>query len=223
MKTDARDFLLSTLLIGLNLAASAFALSLCWPLVTTLAGSFAQVVCALLAPATYGLCTAASLALLGRFHPLREGEYDLAHEQFTQWKVRHVVAELGKLALSLYFPVFARAAFYALFGTRVGRQVAVAGKILDPGLTVLEEGCVLGEGCIVTSHTMWGERFVMREVHVGANATVGVGCILMPGVRVGSRAVLLPGSVVKTGTVIGSGEIWGGVPASRLKGPGDHA
>ena len=129
-----------------------------------------------------------------------------------------MVGELGKVALSLFFPVFARPAFYALFGARVGSQVAVAGKILDPRLTVLEDGCVLGEGCIVTSHAMVKGRFVLRTVSLGAGATVGVGSLLMPGVAIGAGAVILPGSVLKAGTEVPAGETWGGVPAVRLKG-----
>jgi acetyltransferase-like isoleucine patch superfamily enzyme len=131
--------------------------------------------------------------------------------------VQHVVSELGKVALSVFFPVFARPAFYALFGARVGKQVAVAGKILDPRLTVLEDDCVLGEGSIVTSHTMAQQRFILRRVRVGKGATVGVGCILMPGVKIGPGAVVLPGSVLKADTEVPAGEIWGGMPAARIR------
>ena len=217
MKTDAKDFVYAAALIGLVLVLTGGLLWLTSESVLALFGAFGAIVLVFMAVLAYGAFTAALLAIVLAWRPQREGEYPLDHPQFTLWKVQHVVGELGKVALSLFFPVFARAAFYALFGARVGRQVAVAGKILDPRLTVLEDGCVLGEGCIVTSHTMVRDRFVLRAVRVGAGATVGVGCILMPGVCIGAGAVLLPGAVVKAGTLVLAGEIWGGVPAVRLK------
>ena len=217
MKTDAKDFLFTTLLITFNVLTSLALLIFLKTPSAQLAGDLAPIVLFLAAMAIFGFVTAATLAALMRALPLKDGQYDANHAQFTLWKVQHVVAELGKVALSIFFPVFARSAFYAIFGARVGKQVAVAGKILDPRLTVLEDGCVLGEGCIVTSHTMWGEHFILGTVRVGARATVGVGCILMPGVSIGADAVVLPGSVLKSGTQIGNGETWGGVPALRLK------
>ncbi len=223
MKTEAKDYLYSAALIGLVLAATVVALMLAqgW-LVSVLGPSFAPIVLFFLFAYAYGGFTAIFLRVLAFWLPPRPGDYDTDHPQFTLWKVQHVVGELGKVALSLFFPVFARPAFYALFGARVGKHVAVAGKILDPRLTVLADGCVLGEGCIVTSHTMVKGRFILREVLVGEGATVGVGCILMPGVKIGTGAVVLPGSVLKAETEVPAGEIWGGVPAARLKGPADE-
>ncbi|OYY95553.1 MAG: hypothetical protein B7Y41_03370 [Hydrogenophilales bacterium 28-61-23] len=222
MKTDAKDYLYSAALIGLVLATTLLLLFLLqsW-LVSVLGPSLAPIALFFLFAYGYGGFTALFLGLLSIWQPMRPGDYDTDHPQFTLWKVQHVVSELGKVAMSLFFPVFARPAFYALFGARVGGQVAVAGKILDPRLTVLEDNCVLGEGCIVTAHAMAGDRFVLREVRVGKGATVGVGCILMPGVKIGASAVVLPGSVLKAGTEVPAGEIWGGVPAMRLKGAAD--
>jgi acetyltransferase-like isoleucine patch superfamily enzyme len=217
MKTDTKDFLYSGALIGLVLVLTGGALWALSERVQMVFGAFSGLALFVVAALAYGGFTAALLAIVLAWQPLHEGEYTQDDPQFTLWKVQHVVGELGKIALSLFFPVFARAAFYALFGARVGRQVAVAGKILDPRLTELGDGCVLGEGSIVSSHTMVHDRFVLRAVRVGAGATVGVGCILMPGVNIGTGAVLLPGAVVRAGTQIRAGETWGGVPAVLLK------
>lgn len=222
MKTEAKDYLYSAALIGLVLATTVLLLVLLqeW-LVFLLSPSYAPIALFFLFACGYGGFTALILGLLAIWLPLRPGDYGTDHPQFTLWKVQHVVGELGKVALSLFFPVFARPAFYALFGARVGSQVAVAGKILDPRLTLLDDQCVIGEGCILTSHAMAGGRFVLGEVHVGEAATVGVGCILMPGVSIGVGAVVLPGSVLKANTQVPAGEIWGGVPAVRVKGAAD--
>jgi len=188
--------------------------------VLTLLGDYAPMALAFLFVAGYGTFTAILLSVLLARLPLREGDYPMDHSQFTLWKVQHVVAELGKLALSLFFPVFVRQVFYAIFGARVGKRVAVAGKVIDPRLTELDDDCILGEGCIVTSHAMVRDRFILRRVRIGKGATVGVGSILMPGVSIGAGAVLLPGSVLKAGTEVPPGETWGGIPAVRVRGAG---
>lgn len=221
METDARDYLYATSLIGIVLATTtALLLAIEGQLAATL-GAYAVIVIFVLALLFYGGFTALLLAVVARWRPLVEGDYAKDHAQFTLWKVQHVVGELGKVALVPFFPVFARAAFYSLFGAQVGKQVAVAGKLLDPRLVILGDGCVLGEGCIVAAHTMIEGRFILRAVRVGPGATVGVGSILMPGVNIGAGAVVLPGSVLKAGTEVPARETWGGVPARRIKSAAD--
>ncbi len=199
------------------LVATALLLAAVQGWLAPLLGPYLPIALLLLFALAYGGFTTLLLAVLSAWFPLVEGNYAMDHSQFTLWKVQHVVGELGKVALSLFFPVFAQPAFYALFGARVGKQVAVAGKILDPRLTVLEDNCVLGEGCIVTSHTMAKNQFILRKVWIGKGATLGVGSIVMPGVRIGPGAVVLPGSVLKADTEVPAGEIWGGTPAARIR------
>ena len=218
METDASDYVYSGALIGLVLVATVSLLSVVQGWLQAILGPYFSIGLFLLFVILYGGLTALVLTAVSAWMPLREGDYGMDHPQFTLWKVQHVVGELGKTALSLFFPVFARSAFYALWGARVDRHVAVGGKIVDPRLTVLEDNCILGEGCIVTSHAMVQDRFILREVRVGKGATVGVGSILMPGVKIGPGAVVLPGSVLKADTEVPAREVWGGIPAARIKG-----
>ena len=52
-------------------------------------------------------------------------------------------------------------------------------------------------------------------VDVGRNVWVGANCVLLPGTRIGDNSLIAAGSVVNS--EVPSGEIWGGVPARRLK------
>jgi len=217
VKTDLKDFVASFFLILISLSGAVSLLLALqdWLVATT--GPYAALVLLVVFALTYGCLTALVLAAVSFVWPLRVGDYDSTHPQFTLWKVQHVVGELGKLALLPFFPVFARPLFYSLWGARIGKFVAVGGKVIDPRLTVLEDGCVIGEGSLLTSHAMTKDRFILREIHIGAEATVGAGSILMPGVRVGAGSILLPGSIVRAGTVVPPGQVWGGVPAVRVK------
>ena len=218
MKTDYKDYLLSTLFIGLVLALTARAIALVQDaLATALGPLYAPIAVVVLFLALYGGVSALLLALLERLQPLKAGSYRLSHAQFRLWKLRHVATALARAALTPFFPVFSRQALYALLGARVGRNVAVAGTILDPTLTTLEDGSVIGEGAIVACHAMARGRFQLRPVHVGREATVGGGAIVMHGVRIGAGAVILPGALVQADTEIPAGEVWGGMPAVCVK------
>ncbi|MDS4013652.1 MAG: hypothetical protein RKP46_04765 [Candidatus Accumulibacter sp.] len=217
MKTDLKDFVASFFLILISLSGAVSLLLALQDWLVATSGPYAALVLLVVFALAYGCLTALALAAVSFVWPLRVGDYGSTHPQFTLWKVQHVVGELGKLALLPFFPVFARPLFYSLWGARIGKFVAVGGKIIDPRLTVLEDGCVIGEGSLLTSHAMTKDRFILREIHIGAEATVGAGSILMPGVRVGAGSILLPGSIVRAGTVVPPGQVWGGVPAVRIK------
>jgi len=217
VKTDLKDFVASFFLILISLSGAVSLLLALQDWLVATSGPYAALVLLVVFALAYGCLTALALAAVSFVWPLRVGDYGSTHPQFTLWKVQHVVGELGKLALLPFFPVFARPLFYSLWGARIGKFVAVGGKIIDPRLTVLEDGCVIGEGSLLTSHAMTKDRFILREIHIGAEATVGAGSILMPGVRVGAGSILLPGSIVRAGTVVPPGQVWGGVPAVRIK------
>lgn len=218
MKTDYQDYLLSTLFIGLALGLTVLAIALLQDaLLAALGPLYAPIAVAVLFLALYGGVSAVLLALLDRLYPLRPGSYRLSHAQFRLWKLRHVATALAKAALTPFFPVFMRQALYALLGVRVGKNVAVAGTILDPSLTTLEDGSVVGEGAIVACHAMARGRFQLRPVQVGRDATVGGGALVMHGVRIGAGAVILPGTLLPADTEVPAGEVWGGMPAVCVK------
>lgn len=217
MKPKLRDYILSEFLLLLILGATGSVLWAGRGVLRTALGDFALLGFVLLFLLLYGGFTSAVLGLFAKAFPLRDGDYTTDDTPFTLWKVTHVVEELGKISLSIFFPVFFRPAFYALFGATVGKGVAVSCKILDPRLTILEDGCVLGEGCVLTSHALSRGRFIIGRIRVGRNAIIGIGTMVMPGVSVGVGAVILPGSVLTRNTVVPPGETWGGVPAVRVK------
>jgi acetyltransferase-like isoleucine patch superfamily enzyme len=57
----------------------------------------------------------------------------------------------------------------------------------------------------------------MAPVRIGRGAVVGINCVVMPGVELGDGAVLAPGGVATAGTRIPAHELWGGIPARKLK------
>ena len=70
---------------------------------------------------------------------------------------------------------------------------------------VIEDGASIGHSAVVHGAT------IHRNALVGMNATV------LDNAEVGENSVVAAGAVVLQGTIIPPNEIWGGIPARRIK------
>jgi acetyltransferase-like isoleucine patch superfamily enzyme len=114
-----------------------------------------------------------------------------------------------------------------------GGLVLGDGAIISKGVNIRAAGGVIrigagsgiGQHCVVVAanhkavlgqpyfHTPWDETHT--GVTVGANVWVGANCVLLPGVTIGDNSLIAAGSVVSHD--VPPNEIWGGVPAKKLK------
>jgi acetyltransferase-like isoleucine patch superfamily enzyme len=81
----------------------------------------------------------------------------------------------------------------------IGERVRLHSRVFVPEYSVLEEGCWLGPGVIVTNARYPLSRDVktqLKGAHIEAGAIVGAGAVLLPGVRIGARALVGAGAVV---------------------------
>ena len=141
----------------------------------------------------------------------------MAHVQFTIWKHISVVGELGKWSLRIFFPIFLRPLFYKIFGADIGKNIAIAGIIIDPTLTTIHDYAVLGQDSVITSHIITFDKFFLKPVVIGKQAIIGINAVIMPGVIIGEKSIVAPGAVVLMDTKIPPNEFWGGVPAKKIK------
>ena len=70
---------------------------------------------------------------------------------------------------------------------------------------VIEDGASIGHSAVVHGAT------IRKNALVGMNATV------LDNAEVGENSVVAAGAVVLQGTIIPPNEIWGGIPAKRIK------
>ena len=85
----------------------------------------------------------------------------------------------------------------------IGRGVLVAaGAVVNPA-AILEADCIVNTGATVDHHCVVGKHVhVAPGVHLGGACTleeralIGIGAVVMPGRRVGARAIVGAGSVV---------------------------
>ena len=71
----------------------------------------------------------------------------------------------------------------------------------------------IGAGTITCNYD--GEK--KNPTTIGDNVTIGATAVVMSGVTIGDGAIVSAGALVLKDTQIGPGEVWGGIPAKRLK------
>lgn len=212
MKTSALDFLLIAACITLLVALStltAFMLSQDTPY-----GMLLGVLAFLL---SYGMFSMILLALIRRFRPYPNGRFKMKSHAFTYWKLNAVLFDLGHKALRPFATVFTESLIHAGFGVRMGKQTAIAGVLRDHPLLDIGDCATIGQNSVITAHAITHDEIVLAPVRIGRSAVVGINCVVMPGVELGEGAVLAPGGVATVGTKIEPYELWGGIPACKLK------
>ena len=218
MKTGPLDFLLAGAALGLvaalSLAGTAF---LVVPMSVRWLGDYHVLVDGAMFLLFYGLISALAAAALRALWPLRPGDYAMDRPIFVYWKLLTVIYEFGRGALLPFTTVFARPLVAKLFGARIGSNVALGGRIADPSLVWVGADAVLGHNSVITPHAITSGRIILREVRVGRAATVGVNVVVMAGAEIGDGAVVTSGAVVAMNTKVPPGELWGGMPARKIK------
>jgi len=165
----------------------------------------------------YGLFTMLLLAAVRMVRPYPVGKFSMNSAAFAHWKLNAVLVDLAAKALGPFDTVFTQALLHSGFGARIGGQVAIAGVLRDHPLLEIGERATIGQNSVLTAHAITHDEIVLKPIRVGPGAVVGINCVVMPGVELGDNAVLAPGAVAITDTKIPANELWGGVPARKLK------
>lgn len=218
MKASPLDYLLSSLalsvlilfVLALTGAASIF-------LTQPGLGAYAPVADVLFFMLAFGLACAWAARMVLRGWPLGEGLIPMDDPRFTTWKLYTVLYEFGCGALKPFTVMFLRPLVQVLFGARIGKDIALGGKLVDPHLIQIGDEAIIGEGSVVTAHAINSGSILLAPVVIGRGATVGVGAVIYPGVTLGEGSVVAANAVVRSGTQIAAGEFWGGVPAKCLR------
>lgn len=121
------------------------------------------------------------------------------------------------LTRSLVIPVPLMRTIYLALGARFGENTYSAGTILDPPLTRIGDNCIVGHDAVLFSHAVEGESLSLAEIWIGNNVTIGAKAVIQPGVVIEDDAIIAVSAVVSKGTRVGRGELWGGVPARRIR------
>jgi len=118
---------------------------------------------------------------------------------------------------SRLIPITFMRAVYQMLGAKLGANTYCSGLILDPPFTEIGDNTLLGQDCILTCHVIEGKRLAFNKIQIGNHVTIGAKAVIMAGVIIEDRAIVGAGAVVTKGTKIQVKEVWGGVPAKKIK------
>jgi acetyltransferase-like isoleucine patch superfamily enzyme len=212
MKTSIIDFVLVSASVLLLLACSALAV---W--FTPLSGAYWVLANFAIFLLAYGVLSMLFLAALRKLTPYPMGTFRMDSRAFVYWKLNAVLVDLATKATNPFSTVFTQSLLHSGFGAKIGRQVAIAGVLRDHPLLEIGDYATIGQNCVITAHAITHDEIVLKPVRIGRGAVVGINCVVMPGFDLGDHAVLAPGAVAVVDTKIPPGELWGGIPARRLK------
>jgi len=180
--------------------------------------------------AFFNLFYVAHLVVLRLFVPTpREGTYSMAPgaplDRQLIWSA--LIAVLTKARYQAPFPGFLvfhianlppmRWLMTAIFGPK-SRSCHVLDPVLgDPHLTQIGRNVVFGFNAAITCHTQQRDTITIKKVVVGDDVLIGSNAVIFSGCRIGSGAVILSGAVISPDTTIGDYEVWGGLPARKIK------
>jgi len=153
------------------------------------------------------------------FVPLEEG--DIAEgsraEFAAQVNILFYLMLFNTLIRTHFLPVPLMRLVYLGLGAKLGPNTYSAGTLLDPALTEMGANCIVGHDAVLFCHAIEGRHFALARIRAGDNVTIGATAVVMAGVSIGNGAIVSAGAVVPKDTQIGPGEVWGGIPARRLK------
>ncbi len=153
------------------------------------------------------------------FMPLQEGDLaEGSREEFAaQVNILFYLMLFNSLIRTHFLPVPLMRLVYQALGAKMGANTYSAGTLLDPSLTEFGANCIIGHDAVLFCHAIEGRHFALSRIRVGDNVTIGATAVVMSGVQIGDGAIVSAGALVLKDTHIGPHEVWGGVPAKRLK------
>ena len=151
--------------------------------------------------------------------PLREG--DIAPNSSQEF-VYHVyvlfyLILFNSLIRGGIIPIPVLRMIYLALGARLGSNTYSSGIIYDPLFVAIGANSVVGETALLVPHVIEGNRLGHYPIVIGNNVTIGAHSVILSSVAIGDDAIVAANSLVAKGTRIGSGEVWGGSPARRLR------
>ena len=127
MQTKILDFIISSSCVLLLICCSAYT-----SYALTTESVYGIVIYVLVFLLSYGLYTTLLLKVMHSIWPYPSGQISMDSFEFTYWKLNAVLVDLAWKSLSPFKTVFTEPLFYAAFGARIGKQIAIGGILRDP-------------------------------------------------------------------------------------------
>jgi len=163
----------------------------------------------------------------------KHGFLKLTYKALRLWK-NEILQKLAKNSVILIPAPLSvrllRPLLHRLRGVKVGKNISIDQEvILDsvyPEKIHLENGCIISNAVQIIVHKRdytnyrKGDNvndlgYIVEDTYIGKNATIGVGAIILGGVKIGEGAIIAAGSVVTKD--VEPYTMVAGIPAKKMK------
>ena len=144
--------------------------------------------------------------------------YPLYSPITVKWAILSVIQRLASPFGSLFAATWVITVYYKLLGTRIGKNVIVnTHKIWDAYLINIDDNAIIGGNAKISGHLIEKDEIVLAPVFIGKRSVIGSNSLISPGCKIGDDAVVATHAVLPKYTEIPAGEVWGGIPAKKIK------
>lgn len=157
--------------------------------------------------------------ILRTFVPFKDSVFSANDDSINcfVWKQTVFTYEWTASILSYITPVLLRPVLYKLLGAKLGKGVLIAGKIVEPQMVTIGDYSNIGEIALLMAHAIVKDGVVLKHIKIGNRVAIGAHSVIMPGAEIGDGSIVGACALVLTDTKIPPNEVWGGVPARKLK------
>lgn len=159
------------------------------------------------------------LVFVNAIHKPREGTF-LRHQSdkdYRYWSMRSTIKRFPFwLAHKFPFPFLDNVCF-KVFGVKTKFSNSLFEGWCDTEFMEFGKNVVVGQGAIVQSSVIIGNLLIIRKTIIGDEVRIGSHAIVMPGTHIGTRSVLAANSVTTVGQELKDGWIYVGIPAKEFK------
>ena len=136
-----------------------------------------------------------------------------------RWGFMSLFHRLALPSLQWMIPSFVGNTYYSMMGMKIGKGAQLnSPNINDAYMIEIGSKTVIGGAAAINGHLFEKDGIHLAKVTIGSNCVIGSGAFISPGCVIGDRAVIASRAVLPKFTIIPEGEIWGGIPARRIRG-----
>lgn len=135
-----------------------------------------------------------------------------------RWAICGQIGRSIRPFLQHLVPSFVANAYFRISGASIGAGAQInTANLNDPNLVTIQSDVVIGGTATLNGHLVERGELIFSRIVIEKGALIGTGAMIQPGVRIGAGAVIASRSVVPKYKVIPAGEVWGGIPARKIK------
>ena len=135
-----------------------------------------------------------------------------------RWGFMSLFHRLALPSLQWMIPSFVGNTYYSMMGMKIGKGAQLnSPNINDAYMIEIGSKTVIGGGAAINGHLFEKDGIHLSKVTIGSNCVIGSGAFISPGCIIGDRAVIASRAVLPKFTNVPPGEIWGGIPARRIR------